>query len=125
MATSSSTTSTSWLCSLTFLSVPPYWRSKNGSGFRSNKVIMNKAITVYGTDWCGDSRRTRRHLEQRGLKYDYVDIDADEQAEKKVIEFNKGKRRIPLVEIASETGTRALSVPSERELEEALKGDRG
>jgi len=79
-------------------------------------------VTVYGADWCGDTRRTLRQLDRRGVDYEYVDIDGNTEGEKKVIEFNKGKRRIPLVEIASDDGepTR-LSVPSEAELEGALR----
>jgi glutaredoxin len=82
---------------------------------------MNNDITVYGTDWCGDTRATRRHLDSAGVEYNYVNIDEDETAEKKVIEFNKGKRRVPLVEISSERGTRQLSVPSSAELDEELE----
>ena len=82
---------------------------------------MADQITVYGADWCGDTRRTLRHLDQSGAKYDYIDIDSDTDGEKKVIEFNKGKRRIPMVEIATEDGTKALSVPSDSELEQAIK----
>jgi glutaredoxin len=83
---------------------------------------MNQDITVYGTDWCGDTVSTRRHLDSAGIQYNYINIDEDEKAEKKVIEFNKGKRRVPLVEIASEHGTRQLSVPSSAELDRELKG---
>ncbi len=83
---------------------------------------MAERVTVYGADWCGDTKRTLRHLDQSGVDYDYVDIDEDEAGERKVIEFNRGKRRIPLVEIASEGGeTTSLSVPSESELAGALK----
>ena len=85
------------------------------------KIIMSHQITVYGAGWCGDTVRAQRYLDRKGVKYDYIDVDEDQAGEKKVIEFNKGKRRIPLVEIASETGTQSLSVPSERELDEALK----
>jgi mycoredoxin len=83
---------------------------------------MATQIKVYGADWCGDTRRTLRQLDQRGVQYDYIDIDQDTKGEEKVIEFNKGKRRIPLVEIASDDGepTR-LSVPTEGELERALR----
>jgi len=83
---------------------------------------MPDRVTVYGADWCGDTRRTLQQLDRRNIEYDYVDIDENVEGEKKVIEFNKGKRRIPLVEIASENGepTR-LSVPSEADLEGALK----
>ena len=82
---------------------------------------MAERVTVYGADWCGDTVRTLKHLDQSGVTYDYIDIDQDAQGEKKVIEFNKGKRRIPLVEIGSESDTRSLSVPSASELDQALK----
>lgn len=82
---------------------------------------MAEQITVYGADWCGDTRRTLRHLDSNKVQYDYINIDDDEKAEAKVIEFNKGKRRIPLVEIASEKETQSLSVPSDSELTGALK----
>ena len=81
---------------------------------------MTEKVTVYGADWCGDTVRTLRHLDKSGVTYDYVDIEEDKAGEKKVIEFNKGKRRIPLVEIASDDGTKSLSVPSAWELDEAL-----
>jgi len=81
---------------------------------------MTEKVTVYGADWCGDTVRTLRHLDKSGVTYDYVDIEEDKAGEKKVIEFNKGKRRIPLVEIASDNGTKSLSVPSAWELDEAL-----
>jgi len=83
---------------------------------------MGERITVYGADWCGDTHRTLKQLDKLGRNYDYVDIDQDKKGEKKVIDFNQGKRRIPLVEIASDTGDPAqLSVPSATELDQALK----
>ncbi len=83
---------------------------------------MAEQITVYGADWCGDTRRTLRQLDTAGIDYQYIDIDNDDAGEKKVIEFNKGKRRIPLVEISSDHGeANRLSVPSTSELEKALK----
>ena len=83
---------------------------------------MAERVTVYGADWCGDTRRTLRHLDQSGVKYDYIDIDHDAKGEEKVIAFSKGKRRIPLVEIAANQGepTR-LAVPSDSDLVKALK----
>ena len=78
-------------------------------------------VTVYGADWCGDTHRALRHLDSAGVPYKYINIDDDTDAERKVIEFNKGKRRIPLVEVSSEKGTRSLSVPSGSEIDSALK----
>lgn len=85
---------------------------------------MNNRVTVYGADWCGDTVRAKRHLQNRGVAFDFVDVDENTEGEKKVIEFNKGKRRIPLVEIASDDGTQSLSVPSESELDRALGSSR-
>jgi glutaredoxin len=83
---------------------------------------MAEEVTVYGADWCGDTIRTLRHLDSAGVDYDYIDIENDSSGEKKVIEFNNGKRRIPHVEIASDDGEpQRLSVPSRSELERALR----
>ena len=81
---------------------------------------MSEQVTVYGADWCGDTVRALRHLDAKGVEYDYINIDDDAEGEKKVIEFSKGKRRIPLVEVASDDGTKAMAVPSESELDAAL-----
>ena len=81
---------------------------------------MAEQVKIYGADWCGDTRRSLRVLETSGVEFDYINVDNNPEGEKKVIEFNKGKRRIPLVEIASETGTKSLSVPSDSELKKAL-----
>ena len=77
---------------------------------------MADDITVLGADWCGDTRRTLRHLDRKGIIYTYVDIEEDEIAEARVIAFSNGKRRIPLVEV----GSKSLAVPSESELDAAL-----
>lgn len=81
---------------------------------------MAEQVKIYGADWCGDTRRSLRVLESAGVEFDYINVDENAEAEKKVIEFNKGKRRIPLVEIASKSGTQSLSVPSDSELKKAL-----
>jgi len=59
----------------------------------------------------------------RGVKYEYVDVDKDEQASNNVIEINeklgKGRNRsIPVIII---NGEAVLSEPSNEELDEALK----
>ena len=83
---------------------------------------MAERVTVYGADWCGDTIRTLRTLDSKGVTYDYIDIDSDADGEKKVIEFSKGRRRIPLVEIASDSGEpNRMAVPSTSELEQALR----
>ena len=82
---------------------------------------MAGQVTVYGADWCGDTVRALKHLDSKGVQYKYIDIDNDKAGEEKVIAFNNGKRRIPLVEIAGDGGeAKSLSVPSASQLDEAL-----
>lgn len=58
---------------------------------------MNNAgnIFVYATNWCWDCRRVRKLLEARGIAYQWIDIDKDEQAEARVLEINQGMRSVP------------------------------
>ena len=34
-------------------------------------------ITVYGADWCGDCRRSKRLLAARAIEFAWVDVEAD------------------------------------------------
>ena len=74
-------------------------------------------IKVYGADWCGDTRRTRKLLATLGVPYDYVDIDDDPAAEAWITEQNNGKRLTPTVDL----GDARLFEPSDAELEAALR----
>ena len=74
-------------------------------------------VKVYGADWCGDTRRTLRHLDRLGVAYDYIDVEQDEEASRWVKQQNDGKERKPTVKI----GAQVLSTPSDQELESALR----
>ena len=58
---------------------------------------MADHIIVYGTTWCGDTRRARRVLDENSIAYDWVDIDQDSQARKYVEEVNHGYRSVPTI----------------------------
>ena len=73
-------------------------------------------IKVFGTEMCHDTMRSRQHLEQRGIDYEFVNIDEDSRAEQQVIQWGSGKRRIPVIEI----GGRRVTEPSNAELDELL-----
>ena len=77
---------------------------------------MNK-VKVYGAGWCGDTQSTLRFLDGLRVDYDYVDVEQDEQASLWVKQQNDGKERKPTVKV----GERVLSVPTESELESALR----
>jgi glutaredoxin len=57
------------------------------------------AITLYGTSWCGDCRRAKTFLKERGVKFREVNIDEDPDAEEIVIKANNGKRKVPTIEV--------------------------
>ena len=52
-------------------------------------------IKVYGTTWCGTSRRVVRTLDEYHIDYEWIDIDQDPEAEKLVMETNRGFRSVP------------------------------
>jgi mycoredoxin len=74
-------------------------------------------VEVYGADWCGDTQRTRRHLDSLGIAYQYINVEHDQQASAWVKQQNDGKERKPTVKI----GKQVLAEPSNRELEQALR----
>ena len=76
---------------------------------------------MYGADWCGDCRRSKRFLDDNKVSYNYVDVEVDLSAADKVIEINGGAKSIPV--IVFEDGTH-LTEPSDNDLKaklEALK----
>lgn len=54
-------------------------------------------ITVYGANWCGDCRRTKRYLDEHGIAYDDVNLEVTPEAAAEVLERNNGLKRIPVV----------------------------
>ena len=58
---------------------------------------MGEKIVVYGTPWCGDTRRSRRFLDRHGVTYDWVDIDQDDEGRRFVEQVNRGFRSVPTI----------------------------
>lgn len=75
-------------------------------------------ITMYGAEWCGDCRRSKRFLDSNNVAYNYIDVEADASASDKVIEINGGQRSIPV--IIFEDGTH-LTEPSDAALKTKLE----
>jgi glutaredoxin-like protein len=57
--------------------------------------MTDATITIYGTNWCGDCRRTRRFLDYHKVSYQWIDIDQDKDAEQFVLKTNQGMRSVP------------------------------
>lgn len=75
-------------------------------------------ITMYGADWCGDCRRSKRLLEELDVQVNHIDVEADESAAAKVIEINGGAQSIPVIVFSDGTH---LTEPSDIELTAKLK----
>ena len=59
---------------------------------------MNQAgIRVYGAEWCDDCRRAKRFMDQRGIPYQWIDIQDDAEAKEFVKKLNHGKQIIPTI----------------------------
>jgi mycoredoxin len=73
---------------------------------------------MYGADWCGDCRRSKRYLDEHNVAYTYIDVEADLSAADKVIEINGGAKSIPV--IVFDDGTH-MTEPSDLDLEAKLE----
>jgi glutaredoxin-like protein len=74
-------------------------------------------ITMYGADWCGDCRRSKRLLDELDVQITHIDVEADETAAVKVIEINGGAKSIPVIVFPDGTH---LTEPSDIELKAKL-----
>jgi mycoredoxin len=59
---------------------------------------MNE-ITIYSTSWCGDCRRTKQFLKERGISFHEINVDEDPDAEDLVLRVNAGRRKVPTLEV--------------------------
>jgi mycoredoxin len=75
-------------------------------------------ITMYGAEWCGDCRRSKKFLDSNSVDYKYIDVEADESASEKVIEINGGVRSIPVIIFSDGTH---LTEPSDNALKQKLQ----
>ncbi|MEW6403362.1 MAG: FAD-dependent oxidoreductase [Chloroflexota bacterium] len=59
--------------------------------------LTPERITLYGTGWCPDCKRSKQFFGEQRVPYHYVDIDNDSEATAFVEEVNKGYRSIPTI----------------------------
>jgi mycoredoxin len=77
----------------------------------------NNKIILYGTTWCGGTRRCQILLDRYGIPYQWIDIDKDEQAGKHLESLNRGFRSVPT--LVWPDGSK-LTEPTEEELSKKL-----
>ena len=73
---------------------------------------MSNTITMYGADWCGDCRRSKRLLDGMGVDYDYIDVERIESAADEARAIS-GRTNIPVVVFPDGTH---FTEPSDAEL---------
>lgn len=79
-------------------------------------LAVTTTITVYGADWCGDCRRTKRWLNASGVEWTWIDRDADPAVRRMLADA--GYLAIPVVVLPS---GRVLVEPSDAQLAEAVE----
>jgi mycoredoxin len=57
----------------------------------------NKKIKLYGTSWCGDTRRTRQFFDEHAIDYEWIDINENKDAAEYVEKVNNGYRSVPTI----------------------------
>ncbi len=84
---------------------------------RDDRHTAEGAVTLYTTTWCGYCVRLKRQLDDAGIGYREVDVEADPRAAQFVMGVNGGNRTVPTVVLP---GGRALTNPSLKELREIM-----
>ena len=74
-------------------------------------------IKVYGSRWCGDTRRAIRILDELNILYEWIDIDKDKRGEEIVKTINNGYRSVPTIIFPDDS---VLVEPSNNQLMEKM-----
>jgi mycoredoxin len=56
-------------------------------------------ITIYSTSWCPDCWRVKQFLKERRVVFEEINIEENPHAEAIVLRENRGKRRVPTLQI--------------------------
>lgn len=74
-------------------------------------------ITMFSAEWCRDCRRTKAQLDELGVAYNYIDLEADPAAAE-IAKDISGRTNIPVVVYPD--GTHHVE-PSNADVEAKLK----
>ena len=74
------------------------------------------SITMYGAEWCSDCRRSKKLLDEKGVAYEYIDLEAVPEAAEAALAIS-GRTNIPVISFADGSH---LVEPSNAELEAKL-----
>ena len=57
---------------------------------------MTNAITMYGAEWCGDCRRSKKLLDSMRVDYEYIDLEVNVEAADTARAIS-GRTNIPVI----------------------------
>lgn len=81
-------------------------------------MMAQAPVALYGAEWCGDCRRSKRLLDRLGVHYEWIDVSRDEEAGREAVALS-GRHNIPVISLPD---GKVLVEPADRELREALVG---
>jgi glutaredoxin len=58
-------------------------------------------IIIYGAEWCAFCHTAMHYLDDKGVKYTYIDIDKDPKSGMEVVE-KSGQRGIPVIDLGGD-----------------------
>lgn len=82
---------------------------------------MQPEITVFGLDDCLDTTRTRRYLNLADIPYTYINLDKDEDADRRIRAWNGGRRVTPTVIVSGSGQSVRLVEPDDTTLLNAIR----
>ena len=77
---------------------------------------MTASITMYGAEWCSDCRRSKKLLDEKGVAYEYIDLETVPEAAEAALAIS-GRTNIPVIVFSD--GTHQVE-PSNADLEAKL-----
>jgi thioredoxin reductase (NADPH) len=79
--------------------------------------MADAQLTVYGTAWCPDCKRTKQFLGEQRIRYDWVDVEHDKNGRAFIEKVQKGGHSVPTLRFLDDT---TLVEPSNAELARKL-----
>jgi glutaredoxin len=61
-------------------------------------------VKVYSTSWCTFCHAEKKFLDSKDVKYEDIDVEADEQAAKDMVKLS-GQMGVPFTQITHDDGT--------------------
>ena len=67
-------------------------------GHELTEGTVHHALTVYGSETCGDTRRARALLDSLDIEYNYYDVDKDPSMARTMSALQNGGQKMPAID---------------------------